>query len=249
MSALPSGWAEARLGDIVELVRGVTYKKQQASDKPGPGLIPLLRATNVKSDLVFDDEFVFVPESVVRLEQLLQIGDVVVASSSGSTSVVGKSAMLRRQWRGGFGAFCTVLRPKPNMDASYIAAYVASPTVRKRWSSLATGTNINNLKRQHFEETLIPVAPLAEQRRIVTAIEEQFSRLDAIEATLRTLVGKFESGGGRIGVLRRSILEQAFAGTLIPQDPSDEPASLLLERIAAKPSREPVRRRRATAGV
>lgn len=206
MSALPSGWAEAHLGDIVDLIRGVTYKKEQASAAPGPGLVPLLRATNVKAELILDDDLVFVPNSVVRPEQVLQVGDIVVASSSGSSSVVGKSAIVRHGWQGAFGAFCTVLRPKPEIDASYAGHYVASPAVRGLWSSLAAGTSINNLKRKHFEETVIPVAPFAEQRRIVAAIEEQFSRLDAAEDLLRR-------SHRRVGVLRDRVIETAFSGS------------------------------------
>jgi type I restriction enzyme S subunit len=204
VSTLPSGWAEARLGDVVEFVRGVTYKKQQASDRPGPGLVPLVRATNVQSELVLDGEFVFVPKSVVRPEQFLQIGDIIVASSSGSISVVGKSAVLRRQWWGGFGAFCTVLRPKPGIDPAYVGEYVASPVVRGRWSSLAAGTSINNLKRQHFEETVVPVAPIEEQRRIVAVIEEQFSRLDAGVALLQRATRNLKR-------MRSAVLWAAFA--------------------------------------
>jgi type I restriction enzyme S subunit len=184
MNAIPPGWTIARLGDVAELVRGVTYKKEQASSLPVPGFVPILRATNVKAELVLNDDLVFVPDSVVSSPQLLRVGDIVVASSSGSVSVVGKSAMLRRAWRGSFGAFCTVLRSKPGIDAAYIGNYVASPITRRTWSSLAAGTNINNLKRQHFEELVIPLPPLAEQKRIVEAIDEQLSRLEAGEASL-----------------------------------------------------------------
>jgi type I restriction enzyme S subunit len=203
VNVLPSGWAEARLGDIVELIRGVTYKKEQASNVPARGLVPMLRATNLKGELVLDNDLVFVPDSVVRPEQLLQLGDIVVASSSGSISVVGKSAIVRREWNGAFGAFCTVLRAMPGIDPTYAGHYVASPAVRGLWSSLAAGTNINNLKRQHFEETFVPVAPFAEQRRIVAAIEEQFSRLDAGEASLRR-------AKRNLNLMSRAVLWAAF---------------------------------------
>jgi len=144
-----------------------------------PAFVPMLRATNVQGGLVLDNDLVYVPESVVAPAQLLRVGDIVVAASSGSVSVVGKSAMLKHEWHGAFGAFCTVLRTKPGIDAAYIGHYVASPAVRTRWSSLAAGTSINNLKRQHFEETVVPLPPVDEQRRIVAVIEEQLSRLDA----------------------------------------------------------------------
>ncbi len=75
----------------------------------------------------------------------------------------------------------------------------------------------------------IPLPPLEEQRRIVAEIERQVS-------TRRRDGGSHELDRAFVGAptLRRAILEQAFSGKLVPQDPSDEPASALLERIAAE---------------
>ena len=68
--------------------------------------------------------------------------------------------------------------------------------------------------------------PLDEQRRIVARVEEQLSAIDALRAAI-------ERAQRRSASLRRAILERAFRGELVPQDPSDEPASVLLERIRA----------------
>ncbi len=85
-------------------------------------------------------------------------------------------------------------------------------------------------QRQRNESSAaIPIAvpPLDEQRRIVAAIEEQLSAIDALRAAI-------ERAQRRSASLRRAVLERAFRGELVPQDPSDESASVLLERIRAE---------------
>ena len=73
----------------------------------------------------------------------------------------------------------------------------------------------------------IPLPPLAEQRRIVAEVERRLSVVQQAEATVEASLARAER-------LRQSILKQAFSGRLVPQDPDDEPASVLLERIRAE---------------
>jgi type I restriction enzyme S subunit len=73
----------------------------------------------------------------------------------------------------------------------------------------------------------LPIPPIGEQVRIVTEISRQFSVLDASALVV-------DAACVRSAALRRSLLKAAFEGRLVPQDPSDEPASVLLERIRAQ---------------
>ncbi len=73
----------------------------------------------------------------------------------------------------------------------------------------------------------IPLPPLEEQRRIVAEVEERLSAIDALRAAI-------ERAQRRSAALRRAVLERAFRGELVPQDPSDEPAEALLVRIRAE---------------
>ena len=91
----------------------------------------------------------------------------------------------------------------------------------------------------------VPLPPLSEQRRIVAEVERRLSVIQQAEAAV-------DANLARAKRLRQSILKQAFSGKLVPQDPGDEPASVLLERIraereaaeaAAKSNRKPSRRR------
>ncbi len=82
-------------------------------------------------------------------------------------------------------------------------------------------------RRRSLQPIPIPVPPLEEQRRIVQEVEERLSRIDAMRASI-------ERAQRRSQTLRAAILERAFRGELVPQDPSDEPAEALLARIRAE---------------
>ncbi|WP_277985682.1 restriction endonuclease subunit S [Nocardioides glacieisoli] len=196
-------WDVVELADVADVVRGVTYKREQARNEPGPGYCPLLRATNIGDALDLSGGLVYVPETVVKASQKLELGDIVLASSSGSLSVVGKSAILRQRWSGTFGAFCAVIRSSPRIDSRYLALYLRSPDVRSRWSEAARGTNINNLKRGDLAETPVPLPPLDEQLRIVDLLEDHLSRLDAAVRLL-------EDNRKRLALLLQAAIDNAF---------------------------------------
>ena len=189
MTTSTARWTEATIGEVANLIRGVTYKKEQASNQPAEGVVPLLRATNITTKLVLDADLVYVPDSVIAEKQMLRTGDIVIAASSGSQAVVGKSAPLTFAWKGTFGAFCAVLRAHA-VEPQFLAYRISAPDIRKLWSDAASGTNINNLKRDHLLSTRIAIPQIDMQRRIVEIIEERFSRLDAAEASLKDVETK-----------------------------------------------------------
>jgi type I restriction enzyme, S subunit len=208
MTTGPRGWNVTSLQDVADLIRGVTYTKPEAKDRPHPGYIPLLRATNIGNELATESGLLYVPSERVSAAQLLQVDDIVLAASSGSVSVVGKSARLVSAWPGTFGAFCAVLRARPGIQAKYLALYVKSHAVRQRWSDAARGTNINNLKRDDLLSTPIPIPPLGEQRRIVDILEDHLSRLDAADSGL-------DAGGRKADAFGALIAEAAYRGSLV----------------------------------
>ncbi len=150
------------------------------------------------------------PQEYVSEVQLLNVGDIVIAASSGSRHVVGKAAALTVPWVGSFGAFCYRLRPHLQATASYLSLFLQTSIYRDYVSALSAGVNINNLRREHIEGTPIPVAPLNEQHRIVAKIEELFSELDKGVESLKT-------AREQLKVYRQSILKHAFEGKLTAQ--------------------------------
>ena len=181
--------AFSRVAEIAEQVRVVTYAKEDASSSPRPGYLPVLRAGNIADDgLVFDD-LVFVPAERIAAAQKIRQNDVLIASSSGSLDVVGKAARARADFEGGFGAFCKVLRPSPDVDPIYFAHFFRTPEYRKRVSALAAGANINNLRNEHLNELRIPLPPFPEQRRIAAILD----KADALRVKRRAALTQLDT--------------------------------------------------------
>lgn len=140
------------------------------------------------------------------------------------------------RWEGTFGAFCGVLRAE-SVESSYLGYFVQSESVRTTWSAAAGGTNINNLKRSDIETTRLLLPPVPEQHRIVAAIEEQFSRLDAGVASLQRAKRNLQR-------MRASVLTVAVEGRLVEPDADPGAAAAFIEairgeRAARPPSRRP----------
>lgn len=227
---LPAGWQGCVLGDTVQLIRGVTYQKAEASKQPEAGNVPLLRATNIGTSLDFDD-LIYVPAFRVSSEQFLRKDDIVIAASSGSISVVGKAVPLLSDWFGSFGAFCMVMRLRPGPECRFLSYFLQTTEYRRRVSSLAAGSSINNLTRGHLESMSFRLAPLAEQRRIVAKIEELFSDLDAAVAALERVKANLKR-------YRAAVLKAAVEGKLTAEwrkkNSATETGEQLLKRILAE---------------
>jgi len=225
---LPSGWCLAKFSEFTTLLRGINYKKHESSVEERVGYLPILRANNINSELSFID-LVYVPGEKISDEQKIKKGDIVVAMSSGSKHLVGKSALARSDFEGSYGAFCANLRASKLLNQKYVYYYFSSPESRKLISKLSKGSNINNLKREHILDSIMPIAPLAVQDSIVAKIEELFSHIDAGVEGLKQAKAKLQQ-------YRQSVLKDAVTGKLTEQwreQNADklEPANKLLERI------------------
>ncbi|WP_131768182.1 restriction endonuclease subunit S [Candidatus Protofrankia californiensis] len=118
------------------------------------------------------------------------------------------------------------LKPAPGIDREWLLQVLASTITRKQISALATGTkdSMRNISQQNLMRISIPIPPIDQQAIVARQIQdnlEQAARLEAVcsQSQVRTTS------------LRKSLLAEAFAGRLVEQDPGDEPAPVLLERI------------------
>ena len=125
--------------------------------------------------------------------------------------------------------------PGEALDPDYLYRWIDTLEL----GSLSDGSVVPQIKPSRVAELQIPLPSLDEQRSIVAEIERQLSLIDALRAAV-------ESAQKRSAGLRRAILERAFRGELVPQDPDDEPATALLERIRAERAAAPPARRART---
>lgn len=116
----------------------------------------------------------------------------------------------------------------------YIEYYIR--LIRENLDKAAPATAQKNINLQTLNEILVPVPTLAEQERIVAEIESRFERADALETAVDRALSDAEK-------LKQAVLKKAFSGELVPQNPDDEPASVLLDRIrAARASELPAKK-------
>jgi len=169
---LPKGWKWVKLGEVCEFVRGVTFDKSEVSKEVRNNYLPVLRAGNIKSGLDTVNDLLWVTEKQISDKQKLQVGDIVVCMSSGSSDVVGKTAQLKYPFIGSFGAFCGVIRAMNKEHIDYVAYWLGSSAYYKWRDGQARGVNIQNLKFSNFETIQIPLPPLPTQHKIVEILEE-----------------------------------------------------------------------------
>jgi type I restriction enzyme S subunit len=161
-------------------------------------------------------------------------GDVLV-SRANTEEYVGAPVMVKSTRRNLLLSDKSLrLVPKPGIDRSWLIEILASPMVRKQISEKAAGTkdSMRNISQASLKEVRIPLHDESRQLELVALLAERTEAAGRLGSELSTA----EALGAR---LRRSLLADAFAGRLVPQDPTDEPASVLLQRIRAERSAQP----------
>lgn len=202
-----SDWETVTVGLLGDLLKGVSYKKDDAKKSANTGNFPILRANNIVSGTLYFEDLVYVPQRYISDVQFIKRDDIIFCMSSGSKHLVGKSAKAVSDFRGSCGAFCALFRPLELVDPNYLSYFFQGPYYKRIISEISKGTNINNLKREHIVDLVVPLPPLPEQRRIVAKIEELFSELDKGAELLKTMQQQLK-------VYRHAVLKAAFEGTL-----------------------------------
>lgn len=232
----PDGRGHVTMG---ELLADVRYGTAQKCDYGG-GKSPVLRIPNVqggKIDLTDLKSSTFTTKELTKLS--LQAGDVLVIRSNGSLDLVGKSAVVEGDAAGMlYAGYLIRLRPLPGaVVPRFLHYFLSSPTARTALTGAARSTSgVNNVNAQQLQALKVPVRSVEEQEVIVGQIDNAFARADRMEAEAaraRALLDRLEA----------AILGRAFRGELVPQDPNDEPAHVLLDRIRAERAAAPKAKR------
>ena len=181
-----------------------------------------------------------------RVRQLwLEPGDILIERSN-TPELVGTAALYGgpTDWAI-FPDLLIRVRVSDEIRPEFLELVLKRRPARRYFQAAAEGLagSMPKIDQSDVERLPVPVPPLEEQRRIVAEVERQLSLVDALAAAV-------DAALRRSAALRRAILERAFAGELVAQDPSDEPASVLLERIAAeRAAAEPARPVRRKVGA
>lgn len=230
---IPHKWPWARL-DLVGVVgSGMSVSKdRQFSD---PLEVSYLRVANVQRGRLDLSEIKTMKIERAALDELrLQKGDILF-NEGGDRDKLGRGWI----WEGQIDPCITqnhVFRVTP------IDTEIIDPLFVSHWGNsfgqqffLRNGkqtTNLASINKSVLSSLPVPIPSIIEQRQIISYVEELNSSIGHLESDIETNLQKAET-------LRQSILKKAFAGELVPQDPSDEPASLLLERIRAERDAKP----------
>ncbi|WP_441290167.1 hypothetical protein ACSRUE_05930 [Sorangium sp. KYC3313] len=221
---LPEGWAWAKLGSVADVQLGQQRAPVHAAAEV---TYPYIRAANITwrgLDLSDVKQMGFPDPERYRLAP----GDVLLSEASGSPSEVGKPAI----WRGEIPGCCyqkTLLRVRsyfPDLAPEWLHLGFMRDALLGRFAKMAPGVGILHLTAERMLEWPVVLAPVAEQRRILTEVARLQSITDEMEKAVNVQLARAQR-------LRQSVLKRAFEGKLVPQDPNDEPASALLDRIRA----------------
>ena len=228
---IPDSWEWVRIRSLGEIVRGSGIKRNETVRQGFPCVRYGELYTTYQTS--FTKTVSFIAPDLYEKCKHFSYGDVLMTLTGENKPDIAKAvAYLGTEpiAAGGDLAFWT----QHGMDPLYLSYIMASPYIIGRKMALATGDIIVHISGDKLGTILLPVPPLAEQERIVARIHEAELVIEnyAHKATaLRELQDTFPEA------LKKSILQEAVQGKLVPQDPSDEPAEALLERIRAEKQR------------
>ena len=223
---LPEGWAWVRLVSLIEaFITGPFGSALHKSDYVADG-IPLINPMNITNGKVIPiDKMQVSPETAERLSSFKVAPSDIVIARRGDMGRCAVVQPAQKGWLCGTGSF--ILRFPAVLCSEYFAVCLRSPYSVELMSGNSIGNTMLNLNQTILKSILIPVPPCTEQNRIINAI------FDA-DALLAEIANQSESLVMCVAKAKSKILDLAIRGQLVPQDPNDEPASVLLERIRAE---------------
>lgn len=242
MKGIPPEWQWVQVGTFgfVTKLAGFEYTKHVTYREDGD--LPVIKAENAGRSGFKVTDFSKVASSEVAMLTRSQLsgGELLMVFVGAGTGNVATVPSDRRYF---LGPNIGMIRLEtPDVLTAFVEHYLRSPlgTAMKLASVKAVAQP--SLSMGAIRQIPVALPCPAEQAEITRILDERLSAADALEAEI-------DEGLTRAEALRQSILKQAFSGKLVPQDPNDEPASILLERIKAEKAKAPKakRRRKATA--
>ena len=225
---IPESWEWVRISSLGSIVRGSGIKRTETVESGKPCVRYGELYTTYHTS--FNQAVSFVSEELFERCKHFSYGDILMTLTGENKPDIAKAVVYLGNdliAAGGDLAYWTA----HGMNPLYLTYLMASPYVVGRKVNLATGDIIVHISGDKLGTILIPIPPLSEQQRIVDKIleaEVKLAEYTGKENSLNLLQKNFPDA------LKKSILQWAVQGKLVPQDPNDEPASVLLERIRAE---------------
>ena len=217
---------------------GLAYKKDALAIKADK-MIRVLRGGNIgEEQFLFKGDDVFISSELVKPELYLRKNYMITPAVS-SLDHIGKIALIDKDYSDTVvGGFVLMLIPHFNDDvvSEYLLYAFAAKHHRDNCRNIThkSGQAFYNLSREQMMDLPVPIPPREEMGRIIAMLKRVLPRVAdyaVVDTALQNLNGSFPEA------LKKSILQEAVQGKLVPQDPSDEPAEALLERIRVEKQR------------
>ena len=204
-----------------EITKTIQYGVSKSAKSEG--LYRLLRITDIQYNKVIWENVPFTDIKEKDAENfILENGDFLFARTG---ATVGKSYLVEDLVeKSVFASYLIRISLLPNNNINYIKYFFNSEFYWQQISEKSIGIGQPNVNGTSLKELFLPLPPLSEQRRIVEKIEELLALVDDLETNKIDLQSYIKQA-------KSKVLEMAVRGELVPQNPEDEPASVLLERI------------------
>ncbi|OYE02734.1 restriction endonuclease subunit S [Nostoc sp. 'Peltigera membranacea cyanobiont' 232] len=232
-------WKRISLGSVIHNIRYGTSKKCDYL----PALTPVLRIPNIGDGYIVHNDIKYAEFDSKETEGLqLQLGDILIIRSNGSLDLVGKAAIVSDKEEG-FLYAGYLIRLRPNCEIilpECLYYHLIEPGIRAKIELLAKSTSgVNNINSQELQSLNLHIPGIQEQKEIIQKVKKLFKAID--------LIGQeYQKASGLCDRLEQATLSKTFRGELVPQNPDDEQASLLLERILAEKAGQPTGKRGRT---
>ena len=225
---IPENWVWCNLEQICEFITDGTHQTPKYSES---GYI-FLSSKNVTTGKINWEEVKYISEELhnILYKRVSPKLDDILLAKNGTTGV---AAIVDKDIIFDIYVSLAILRPfKKYINSKYLLYIINSSTTKNQFNKGLKGIGVPNLHLEQIRKVIFPLPPLSEQRRIVEKIEELLALVDDLETNKTDLQSYIKQ-------TKSKVLEMAIRGKLVPQNPNDEPASVLLERIKKeqKPSK------------
>ena len=222
---IPESWKWVRIQNLGTLIRGSGIKKSETISS-GIGCVRYGELYTTYN-YAFEKTVSFTSDDVAEKAKTIEYGDALFTLTGENNKDIGKTIVYLGKDKIVMGGDLTKLTYH-SLCPRFLSFLLNSPYVVDQKARLATGNIIVHISNNKINSILVAIPPINEQKRIVSQVDSGFSKIDSYKKSYEVLDNLNKEFPNK---LRKSILQHAMQGKLVPQDPNDEPVEVLLEKI------------------